>query len=192
LAFLRGLMGRWFTAMSGPLTVPFAALALFVSSTRYRVLYGCLAVVCGLVAAYGTWRDERRKKVALVTVAEERLATLAAQVARVAGDARKEQELLIADLMSELQDNLGKAHSPVVGEAYVRPSCARWKEVRNQVVLPDKLRGGLNHAYVEIERWCSIVDSSVKPAYGSRELDQVAITMRSELTALIEELKRLG
>jgi hypothetical protein len=57
--FLRAFGDRWATKMSGPLTVPFALLALFVSGTWPKLLFAILAIVCGLVSSYGVWATER-------------------------------------------------------------------------------------------------------------------------------------
>lgn len=44
--------------MSGPLSVPFAALALILNSYS-RIIFGCLAVFSGVLASYRVWRNER-------------------------------------------------------------------------------------------------------------------------------------
>lgn len=54
--FLRAFWGRWFTAMSGPLSVPFAALAVYVDSKWLKILFGLLAVICAVFASYWVWR----------------------------------------------------------------------------------------------------------------------------------------
>jgi hypothetical protein len=45
--------------MSGPATVPFAIAALYVSSDRYRALYGALAILCAGYTSYRMWLTER-------------------------------------------------------------------------------------------------------------------------------------
>ena len=69
-AFLRAFGGRWFVAMSGPLTVPFSVAALYVDSTWARALFGLLAVTCALFTAFWLWRLERERVIDL----ESRLA----------------------------------------------------------------------------------------------------------------------
>jgi hypothetical protein len=59
VAFLRAFGANWLTKMSGPLTVPFALAALFVTTQYLRVLFGLLAIVCGIVASYEVWKDAR-------------------------------------------------------------------------------------------------------------------------------------
>jgi hypothetical protein len=74
-AYLKGFTFNWLTSMSGPLTVPFAILALFVSNTAYRIAFGCLAGLCAILTPYWVWRTER---VALIA-ARRRIAELEAK-----------------------------------------------------------------------------------------------------------------
>lgn len=60
--------------MSGPLSVPFAALALWVSGHWQKTLWGCLAVASALFGSYRVWRNERK-------AANEQLASKDAQIA---------------------------------------------------------------------------------------------------------------
>lgn len=60
-AFIRALGGQWFTAMSGPLSVPFAFLALLVGSTGLKIVFGVLAITCAVFASYWVWRTERQR-----------------------------------------------------------------------------------------------------------------------------------
>jgi hypothetical protein len=57
--FLKAFTSDTFTLMSGPLSVIFAAVALWVPSSHPKVLFGCLAIAAGVVAAYRVWRNER-------------------------------------------------------------------------------------------------------------------------------------
>jgi len=57
--FLKAWWSDWLTRMSGPLTVPFAILALYVSSQSFRVLYAVLAIVCAIYTSYRIWLTER-------------------------------------------------------------------------------------------------------------------------------------
>jgi hypothetical protein len=58
--------------MSGPLTVPFAALSLYVPQTWLKGLFAGSAIVCGLVSSYGVWSQERKAR----NVAEQRVQEL--------------------------------------------------------------------------------------------------------------------
>jgi hypothetical protein len=55
--------------MSGPLTVPFAFLALFVEQKYLKALFGVLAILCAGFSSYWIWKREREERSAL----EERL-----------------------------------------------------------------------------------------------------------------------
>ena len=65
LAFVRAFGGRWFVYMSGPLTVPFTAAAVFVESSWLKTLFAVLAVTCVLFSCYWVWRHERQQIIAL-------------------------------------------------------------------------------------------------------------------------------
>jgi hypothetical protein len=56
--YLKAFFNDWLTGMSGPLSVPFAAAAVW-SSGLQRVLWGCLAVVAAAFGSYRVWRKER-------------------------------------------------------------------------------------------------------------------------------------
>src|SRR4051794_37826461 len=56
--FLRAIWSDWPSRMSGPLTVPFAAAALFLPGNASRLLFGTLAVLCGIVSCYRVWAVE--------------------------------------------------------------------------------------------------------------------------------------
>lgn len=60
LTYLKAFSTDTLTAMSGPFSVPFAALALWVSSRSQKALWGCLAVSCAVFASYRVWRNERK------------------------------------------------------------------------------------------------------------------------------------
>jgi len=59
--YLKAFSADLLTGMSGPLSVPFAALALWVSSASQRVLWGCLALLCAVFSSYRVWRNERAR-----------------------------------------------------------------------------------------------------------------------------------
>lgn len=68
-SFARALFGNWLSGMSGPLSVPFAGLALLVEDGRASLLFGVLAFLCIAVAAFVVWKKERARVVEL----EERI-----------------------------------------------------------------------------------------------------------------------
>jgi hypothetical protein len=63
--FIRAFGVRWFIAMSGPLSVPLAALAFWVESNTAKIGFGITAIVCALFALYWIWRVERQRVVDL-------------------------------------------------------------------------------------------------------------------------------
>jgi hypothetical protein len=58
-SYLTAFFNDWLTGMSGPLSVPFAAAAVWSSGHVQRVLWGCLAVAAGVFGSYRVWRKER-------------------------------------------------------------------------------------------------------------------------------------
>ncbi len=70
--YLRSFGGRWFTAMSGPLSVPFAVSAVLVTNNSTKIALWITAMGCVLFASYWTWRVEREKVIGL----EEKIARL--------------------------------------------------------------------------------------------------------------------
>jgi hypothetical protein len=100
--------------------------------------------------------------------------------------------VLLADVISELEDNLHRAKMPRIGDTYQRPSSEAWKRNRNRLNLSESLRSDLDLAYRQIDSWQNIVDSDVHPNYGSPALDfgTSDLAVRS-LPNLIEALKKL-
>lgn len=47
--------------MSGPLSVPFTFLALFVPSTWLKLLFATLAALCAVSSSYLVWKTERKR-----------------------------------------------------------------------------------------------------------------------------------
>src|SRR5437016_5123794 len=65
LDFARAMFAGWFTRMSGPLSVPAAALALWVENDTAKYLLGATAFVCLWATAYFVWKAERDKNLKL-------------------------------------------------------------------------------------------------------------------------------
>jgi hypothetical protein len=60
-AFFAAFGHRWLTLMSGPLTVPFAALAVYLDQIWQKTVFGILAVLSGGVTSFIVWRAERAR-----------------------------------------------------------------------------------------------------------------------------------
>ena len=58
--FGKAILADWLARMSGPLSVPAAALALWVSNDTAKILLGLTAFVCLGVTAYRLWKQGRR------------------------------------------------------------------------------------------------------------------------------------
>jgi hypothetical protein len=57
--FLYSFTKSWATAMSGPLSVPFAIAAVYFENTSVKIISALAAVICALFASYGVWKNER-------------------------------------------------------------------------------------------------------------------------------------
>jgi hypothetical protein len=60
--YLRAFTARWFIAMSGPLSVPAAALAYWAENTTAKIVFGATAIGCFVFSSYWVWRIERQKR----------------------------------------------------------------------------------------------------------------------------------
>lgn len=107
------------------------------------------------------------------------------------GQATSQGATLLADIISELEDDLSSARAPRVGDAYKRPSNRVWKDCRNRVSIPEDLRNRLGLAYRQIDEWLDIVASGLNPNIGSMALELKVNDLRHDLPNLITELKRL-
>jgi hypothetical protein len=61
--FTRAMLGDWLARMSGPLSVPAAALALWVTNDTAKILLGLTTFICLWVTAYRLWQSEHDKVV---------------------------------------------------------------------------------------------------------------------------------
>lgn len=66
--------------MTGPLTIPFTAVAFYVTDDIARVIFGFLAVACVATSAYVIWRNERNARI----IVEDKLDSLNAPSVSIA------------------------------------------------------------------------------------------------------------
>src|SRR5437016_3409994 len=90
-AYCRAMLRHFFTAMSGPLSVPLAVAAFWVENQTVKVLLGLTAFICVWAAAYWIWRPEREAVINL-----ERAATV-----------RDENKQQLLDHISSLRERPG-------------------------------------------------------------------------------------
>lgn len=98
---------------------------------------------------------------------------------------------LLADLISELEDNLDCASRPRAGDVYRRPSVRVWLENRNRVDLAAGIRSQVQTAYNQIKTWADIVSSGLSPNLGNMQLDLTVSDLRMSLPSLIHQLRTL-
>jgi hypothetical protein len=60
--YLWAFTKRWFTAMSGPLSVPAAIAGAWVENPTTRILLGLTAIGCFFFSSYWVWATERRRR----------------------------------------------------------------------------------------------------------------------------------
>lgn len=97
----------------------------------------------------------------------------------------------LADLISELEDNLDKARRPQTGETYRQPSDKIWLENRNKLHLSLELRSQVNSAYHDISAWADIVRTGIHPNLGSMQLNLLASGLTMSLPWVIEQLRKV-
>lgn len=108
-----------------------------------------------------------------------------------ASRSKETEAILLADLISELEDNLEKARGPRIGDTYQKPSLEVWKRNRNRLTLPADLRPDIETTYRQIEGWRSVVDSGLHPNYGSQALNVATSSLIVRLPGLIDSLRKL-
>ncbi len=64
--FLERMLSEWWSALSGPLSVPLAIFALFSSNRQQRFTFGVSAFILAFVSAYRIWEREYRRACAAV------------------------------------------------------------------------------------------------------------------------------
>ena len=72
--FVKAICARWFTAMSGPLSVPLVFLGFYVENTTAKILFFVLAAFGLVFSSYWIWKTERDK----VTAAHKEIQRLSA------------------------------------------------------------------------------------------------------------------
>jgi hypothetical protein len=107
------------------------------------------------------------------------------------GISSSENPLLLADLISELDDNFDCASRLRSGDAYRRPSTRVWLEIRNKISLPQDISLDLKSTYNQIGSWADIVATGLNPNTGSMPLELIVSDLRSSLPSLIERLRKL-
>jgi hypothetical protein len=72
-AFILAFREQWFAAMSGGVSVPFAALAAFTDDKWAQIIFGVLAFTAVWFAAYRIWKVEHEKSLALSELMKPKL-----------------------------------------------------------------------------------------------------------------------
>ena len=110
---------------------------------------------------------------------------------RAAGETAIQNSTLLADVISELEDNLDRALRPRAGDVYRRPSNRAWLENRNKGMLPAEIQSQVKNAYDGISSWADIVGTGLNPNLGSMQLNLVVSSLASSLPHLIKQLRSL-
>jgi len=97
----------------------------------------------------------------------------------------------LADIISELEDDLDCASRPRTGDVYRRPSARVWLENRNKIALPPEVYLQVKNVYTQISAWGDVVASGLNPNLGSIELNLIVSELRSSLPPLIDRLRKL-
>jgi hypothetical protein len=133
-AFGSAMWSHWFTAMSGPLSVPVAAAALWVANDTAKVLLGLTAFSCIWAAAYAVWKAEREKVVDL----ENKSGPL------------REREIEAQEAHTE-----ALRQQTAAPEAQLRENDPLMKQLRSWAAVPKvlELSVGTDHEYYDIPKY---------------------------------------
>lgn len=107
------------------------------------------------------------------------------------GHAATQSPTLLADVISELEDNLDCASRPRTGDVYRRPSTRIWLENRNKITLPQDLYLEVKNTYNRISSWGDVVVSGRNPNLGNLELNLIVSDLKSSLPSLIDRLRKI-
>jgi hypothetical protein len=95
-AFGSAMWASWFTAMSGPLSVPAAIAALWVENSIARILLVLTAFACFWAAAYAVWKHERDRVLELEKeVSPIKIRQITAQEAHTEAIQKQTEELAV-------------------------------------------------------------------------------------------------
>jgi hypothetical protein len=99
LTYVRAFFSDWLSGMSGPLSVPFAALAVWSEQSRQKIIWGCLTVAAALLGSYRVWQRERLARHAAMAELQGEIAQLKQMVDRLS--AQDGTEKVWAELVGE-------------------------------------------------------------------------------------------
>jgi hypothetical protein len=140
-------------------------------------------------------RLQQEHAVEIRRLTEENTA-LQANIVAIRDKAANDRQKLLADISSELRDNLEIAQAYYTGmpgnRSYIPPSTEIWKRIRNDLstVLDRRMMIQLEAAYVRIQRWQGIAESGrVNPDIGNPEVREIATAMQGLLPQLIASLE---
>jgi hypothetical protein len=116
--------------------------------------------------------------------------SIAVEVPTKSKEDQTQNRALLADIVSELEDNLDCAQRPQTGATYRRPSTQAWLESRNKIELPPEIYSQIKNTYGRIKTWADIVSSGLHPTQGSMELNLIVSDLRQSLPSLIESIRK--
>lgn len=104
LDFLRVVFVDWTTRMSGPLSVPFAALAIWSTQRYQKIIWVALAILSLMVAFYRVWSEERKtRRLELEALRSQLSETVSEKNAEIA-----KRDQVITDLTSKPKRSLAE------------------------------------------------------------------------------------
>lgn len=186
--YARALLGNWWFRGFFLLSFLSTATTFYVSFHPGFLLPKNALIGVSLLALFISPYDAYKRQ-------EARIQALLRENARLKDTQEDRTRRNLSDLICELQDNLRKALDPVIDRssgtgAYVRPSTDCWKTARNVLRIDNPLRDDLDRAYAAVDRWCSVVDSGLKPGMGSPEVNRIVDVLRVEIPKLLRELQK--
>jgi hypothetical protein len=188
MSYVRALVGNWWFRAFFLISLLSTATTFYVSFHPAFLLPKTAPLVAALLALLISPYDVYKRQ-------QARIQALLQAKAELQNSQHNRSAKELANLISELEDNLTKASSPVIdrsfgGGTYVRPSTDCWKAVRNLLQINAQLRDRLSRVYADVDRWWSIVDSGLKPGIGSPELNAIVARLCEAIPTLLRELRK--
>jgi len=183
--YLKAFFADILTGMSGPLSVPFAALALWVSSRSQKILWGCLAAVCAVVASFRVWRKERIDR-------NEQLETLRSAKDRDIRALAVEKDQEIAALHQRLDESDGtiSAHNRRIAELSRNPFSEDLERTVRQALDRMTHMGHLLMRHLLMNQPIEVGRPFMREIPLDRQIEQMGIALESGIVRLDE--KRQG
>lgn len=141
----------------------------------------------------------RRDSSTALERANEENTRLRDRIAALTDNATKAKKKSLADIISELRDNLNTASAYYSGmpgnRSYIPPSTDVWRRTRNDLsaFVDRRVMIPLEAAYERMQRWQGIAESGrTNPDIGNTEIRDITTAMQGTLPQIIQNLDTIN